>query len=91
MEISFTRLKEISAKVAEKEKCMEDLIDSLNQQLAALNLHIPVWLMDDPLFLFPTIYQEEERQDGSIRRWLDATLLGYDQVGTEWQLATREV
>lgn len=91
MEISFTELKETLAQVAEKEKCIDDLIDSLNEQLAALNLEIPVWLMDDPIFLFPTIFQEEKRQDGSIRRWLDATFLGYDQVGDEWQLATREV
>jgi hypothetical protein len=89
MDNSISELKDLFSKVSAKAKTIPTLIQKVNQVLTAINSEIPVWLEDKPLEAGD--YEEDERQDGSFRRWRRATLLGYEQVGNQWLLAIRDV
>jgi hypothetical protein len=89
MDDQISEMKTLFRKVSAKARNIPASIRGANQVLAEINPEIPVWLEDAPLSAGD--YEEDERRDGSVRRWRKAMLLGYAQVGNVWQLAINNV
>ena len=89
MDNSISELKDLFGKVSAKTRTIPALIQEFNHELAGINSEIPAWLEANPLEAGD--YEEDEREDGSIRRWRKATLLGFCEVKNVWELAIRDV
>src|SRR6266404_3394609 len=89
MDDSMAEVKDLFTKVSAKTKTIPVLIRRVNQVLAGFNSEIPVWLEDNPLETGD--YEEDRREDRSIRRWRKASLLGFCKVKNGWELAIQDV
>jgi hypothetical protein len=85
---SINELSDVSRKLNEKSDKTNSVITKINKKLAALNLGLEVWLEWDDLENdnFHKVYQG---QIGLLPRQKSVTYLGYCNVETGWQLATK--
>jgi len=81
-------LKELLSRASAKAETIPALVREVNRVLAEINPVMPVWLEDDPLETGDV--EEDERKDGSVRRWRRATLLGFCSMQDGWQLSVRD-